>query len=102
MTTRTRTLRKVASGSHRIAVFPAARLGWWAVGLAVASLVLVLAWSLTPAGAFPGFVCGLAGGILALLAIFRRGERAISVFAAAVPLVMVVVFVLAELIIGHD
>ena len=45
-------------------------------------------------GRVPGFVCGLAGGILALVAIFRRGERAIAVYAAVVPLAWVVLFVL--------
>lgn len=55
-----------------------------------------------PLGAMPGFACGLVGGVVALVAIFRRRERAISVFAALVPFVFVLVFVLAELIISHD
>ncbi len=89
--------------ARRIAMLPATQLGRWAVGLAAAAVVLVLAWRVMgPAGAVPGFVCGLAGGVVALVAIFRRGERAITVFAASVPFVFVVVFVLAELIVGHD
>ena len=59
-----------------------------------------------PAGAFPGFACGLVGGVVALVAIFRRGERAITVFAALVPFAFVLVFVVGSvfipLIIGHD
>ena len=70
--------------------------------LAVASVVLVLAWSVLPGGAALGFACGLAGGIVGLVAIFRDRERAPTVFAAIAPLVMVVAFVLAELLIGHD
>jgi len=40
--------------------------------------------------------------VTALLAIFRQKERAISVFAAFVPFVVVVSFVLAELTGGHS
>lgn len=89
--------------ARRIANVPTTRLGRWAVWLAVAFFALVLAWRLMgPLGALPGFACGLAGGLVALLAIFRRGERAITVFVASVPLVLVSGFVLAELIVGHD
>jgi hypothetical protein len=89
--------------ARRVAILPTTRLGRWAVGLAAASFVLVLAWRVMgPAGAVPGFACGLAGGVVALVAIVRRGERAITVFAALVPLMFVVFFVLAELIVGHD
>jgi len=89
--------------TRRIAILPTTRLGRWAVGLAAANVVLVLGWRLMgPLGAMPGFACGLAGGVVAMVAIFRRGERAITVFAALVPLLLVVAFVLAELIVGHD
>jgi hypothetical protein len=59
-------------------------------------------WTVVQGGAFFGFACGLVGGVVALVAILRHGERAISIFAALVPFVFVLVFVLAELIIGHD
>jgi hypothetical protein len=82
---------------------PTTRLGRWAVGLAAANVVLVLGWRLMgPLGAFPGFACGVAGGILALLALLRRGERALTVFAALLPSAFVLVFVLAELLVGND
>jgi hypothetical protein len=85
------------------AILPTTRLGRWAVGLGAANAVLVLGWRLMgPLGGFPGFVCGLAGGFVALVAIFRRGERAFTVFAAIVPLVFFVLFVLLELTVGHD
>ncbi len=73
------------------------------MGLAAANVVLVLGWKLMgPLGAFPGFACGLAGGVVALVAIVRRGERALTAFAALLPFLLVVTFVLAELLIGHD
>lgn len=88
---------------RRFPILPTTRLGNWAVGLAVANVVLTSAWRLMgPLGAFPGLVCGLAGGILAAVAISRRGERALAVFAATVPAMFVVLFVLAELLVGHD
>jgi len=84
---------------------------------AVGSLTMRVfrALGLTTLGAFAGFTGAAAlfkravpsrGGAesddVALVAIFRRGERAITVFAALVPLLLVVAFVLAELIVGHD
>ncbi len=88
---------------RRLAILPTTRLGRRAVWLAAANVVLMLTWMPTrPVGAPLGLVCGFVGGILALVAIFRRGERAVAVFAAVLPLLMVVSFVLAELLIGHD
>jgi hypothetical protein len=84
-------------------VLATTRLGRWAVWLGVANVVLVLGWRLMgPLGALPGFAAGLAGGVVGLVAVFRRGERAVAVLVAILPLVFVVVFVLAELLIGHD
>jgi cyanate permease len=56
-----------------------------------------------PRAAALGFVCGLAGGAgaAALMAIIRDRERAVTVFAALVPLVVGVGFVLVELISGN-
>ena len=36
-------------------------------------------------GLIPGFVCGIAASILAFLAMVRRGERAVGVYLAYVP-----------------
>lgn len=88
------------SRSHH--VLPTTRLGWWSLGLAAGYVVLMPLWSFLPGGAGLAFLSGLAGGVVALVAIRRRGERALAVFAAVVPLALVVVFVLAELLIGHD
>jgi hypothetical protein len=54
-----------------------------------------------PRGAALGFVCGLAGGVAAVMAIIHDRERAVTVFAALVPLAIGVAFVLAELITGN-
>jgi hypothetical protein len=50
--------RGTAAG--RISILPTTDLGWWAVGLAAAFFVLVLAAAVVPRGAALGFVCGLA------------------------------------------
>jgi hypothetical protein len=70
---------------RRFAVAPTTRFGKWAVGLAVASFVLGTGWQLMgPVGGFPMIAVPLAGGVVALRAIFRDGERALTVFAALV------------------
>jgi hypothetical protein len=86
------------ASDHRPA---ATHLGWWAVGLTAAFFLLVFAAILVPRGAALGFVSGLAGAIVALMAIIRERERAMTVFAALVPLAIAVAFVLAELISGN-
>ena len=76
---------------------PTTRLGRWAVGLAVASVVTNFAWRLLgPLGGFPSLLFGLAGGLVALAAIVRARERAVSVFVALLPFVGAVAFVVAE------
>ena len=81
---------------------PTTPLGKWAVGLAVAAFPLQLAWTILPGGAALSMACATAGGICALFAVLRRVDRAIAVYAAVVPLVLTVLFVAAELLIGHD
>jgi hypothetical protein len=85
----------------RITILPATHLGWWAVGLTAAFFLLVFAATVVPRGAALGFFSGLAGGIIALMAIIRERERAVTVFAALVPLAIAVAVVLAELISGN-
>lgn len=86
----------------RITLLPTTSLGWWAVGLGAAFFVFVFAATVVPRGAALGFVCGLAGGVAALLAIVRDRERAVIVVAALIPLAIAVAFVLAEAISGNS
>lgn len=87
-----------AERGSRIAVLPTTRLGWWAVGLAAAFFPLVFAAALVPRSAALGVICGLAGGVAAVLALVRGHERAAAVFAAVVPLVVAAGFLFAELL----
>ena len=80
----------------RITILPTTHLGRWAAGLAAAFFPLVFAAALVPRAAALGFLCGLAGGAAALMAIIRDRERALSVFAALVPLAVGVGFVIVE------
>jgi hypothetical protein len=78
---------------------PTTRAGSWAVGLATASFLLLLSWSLLGRlGGVPGLLFGLVGGVLALVAIARHGERSVTVFLALLPVLSVVLFLLAELV----
>lgn len=87
----------------RVRYWPRTRPGWWAAGLAAASIVLVPTWRLMgAAGAVPGLSCGLAGGTIALWAIVRHKERAVIVLASMVPFAFAVIFLLAEVTIGHS
>lgn len=85
---------------RRFTVLPTTRAGRWAVALAVAGVALVLAWSVLPMGALAGFVAGAAAGGAAIVAI-RRGDRAVTVVLAILPLLWVVVFIVAELAFPH-
>jgi hypothetical protein len=80
---------------------PHTKLGWWAVGLATASFVLQFAWSILPGGAWLSFLCGLAGGIIAIIAIIRQQERSWLVFLSILPMLGVFVFFLGEFLIPH-
>lgn len=89
--------------TRRFPFWPKTRLGWSAVTLAAASIVLVPSWKLMgPAGAVPGLSCAVAGGGAALVAMFAMKERAVTVVVSLVPFTFAVVFVIAELAIGHS
>lgn len=91
-----------SSKPRRFTVPPVTRLGRLAVGLTVVHVALMLAWRVVPGGGGLGLGSGLVAGVVALVAIVRDRERALSVFIAILPLIAVVVFVLAELPVGHD
>ncbi|MEI7845517.1 MAG: hypothetical protein WCK35_06920 [Chloroflexota bacterium] len=80
---------------------PGTRLGWWAVGLAGASIMLNFAWSILPGGAIFGFICGLTGGVLALIAVIRQHERSWLVFLSILPMLTVFFFIIGEILIPH-
>jgi len=80
---------------------PATRLGWWAVRLAAAGIVLILAWSILPGGALLGFLCGLVGGLIALIAMIRQQERSWLVFLSILPMLWVIAFILGEFLVPH-
>ncbi len=89
-------------GKNRATVVPNSVLGKWAVGLGVGYILGTFAWSILPGGAWLGFAAGFAGGIAALVALVRRHDRAVLVYVAVLPLVAVVAFLAAELLIGHE
>lgn len=84
-------------------VAPVTQVGMWAVGLVAAAVLLFAA---LVVGIIPGDTTAsllgtlvvltlvVAGSIALVVAIFRQGERGVSVFAAAVVLVGSVLFVL--------
>jgi hypothetical protein len=85
---------------RQISLCPTTALGRWGVGLLIAFFALVFLAGVVPRGAALGFAAGLTGGAMALIAIMRDRERAVSVFVAVVPLVIAIAFVVAELISG--
>jgi len=80
---------------------PRTRLGWWAIGLAAASIVLILSYMIIPWGAMLGFICGFVGGVIALITVIRQHERSWLVFLCILPMVWVLLFILGEFLIPH-
>lgn len=92
--------RSVDGRRARLVVLPTTRLGWWAVGLAACFFPLVLTASVVPRGAAFGFASGLAGGVVAIVAVSRDGERAVTVWSALIPLIVGVGFLATQLLAG--
>ena len=91
------------SPAARWVVFPTTPVGWWALRLAGASVALLFAAPLL--NLIPGFApvtyslalaAALVSGVLAPIAIIRDKERALSVFAAMIPLLFYLVFTVLE------
>ena len=80
---------------------PSTRLAWWAAGLGAANVVFNFSWSILPGGAILGFICGLVGGVLALIAVIRQHERSWLVYLSIVPMFSVLFFLLGEFLIPH-
>lgn len=87
---------------HRSTLVPTTRLGKWAVGSVAATVAIAVAVvTVVPGDSLAAFVIGfavlggvLAGGVFTFAAILLRGERALSVYAAALVLCGGVLFVL--------
>jgi hypothetical protein len=86
---------------------PATRLGWWAVWLMLAYAVLyvitmaviALRASLPPVYGIIMLLCGLAAGVVALIAVVKKGERAWLVWLALVPGLFVLFLLLGEFLV---
>ena len=103
---------------RRVLSFPKTRLGWWSVGLAATSVVMLIfgygvfevlmvrvlgryqetQWE-GMAITFYGItmlLCGLAGGVVSLIAVIRQHERSWLVWLAMVPGLASLVFLIGE------
>ena len=98
---------------------PETRLGWWAVGLAVAFVVMFIinatvfvpaaqgvsnAWwqqALLPFYGIFMVLCGLAAGVVGLVAVIRKHERSWLVWLTILPGACVLFFVLGEFLSPH-
>jgi len=87
---------------HAIHVLPTTRLGRRAILVGLGYILFMPLWMFLPGGAMLAFTCGVVGGVAAIVAVKRDHERGLLAYAAIAPLVLVVVFVLAELLIGHE
>ena len=96
---------------------PGTRLGWWAVGLAAVHTAMSLVNSLVfmrtadstaawrqvvlPFYGILMMLCGLAGGVVGLVALIRHRERSWLVWLTILPLALVLFFLLGEFLVPH-
>ena len=95
---------------------PSTRLGWWAVGLAVAFSVMSfinsavfmrlsedVPWrqTLLPFYGIFMLLCGLAAGVVGLIAIIRKHERSWLVWLSILPGTFALLLVLGEFLLPH-
>jgi hypothetical protein len=95
---------------------PGTRLGWWAVGLGAAFVVLwiinstvfmptteLIPWRQVVLPFYGVFtmLCGFAAGIVGLIALIWRHERSWLVWLTLLPGLFVLVFVLGEFLVPH-
>jgi hypothetical protein len=101
---------------RRILGWPGTRLGWWSVGLAATFVVLFTInftvfmpstveapWRqvILPFYGIATMLCGLAAGVVGLIAVMRRRERSLLVWLTLLPGLFVLVFVLGEFLAPH-
>jgi hypothetical protein len=95
---------------------PSTRLGWWAVGLAIAFIVMSVVnstvfmrlsedvpWRQTILPFYGIFMmlCGLATFVVALIAIIRNQERSYLVWLTLLPGASALLFILGEFLVPH-
>jgi hypothetical protein len=95
---------------------PSTRLGWWSVGLAAAFEILMIinstifmrlpedvTWRVTVLPFYGIFMmlCGLAAGIVGLIAVIRPHERSWLVWLTLLVGLNALVFVLGEFLVPH-
>jgi hypothetical protein len=95
---------------------PKTRLGWWAVGLAAAFVVMSVInsavlmrlpgnppWqhAVLPFYGILMMACGLASGVVALIALIRKHERSWLVWLAILPGVSMLFLLLGEFLVPH-
>jgi hypothetical protein len=106
-------VRPMASTKAGRVILPTTRLGWWAVRLGGVAVVLGLAtgpiYLWVPGGEWvnlvlglPAFAAAVGSGVIAPIAIIRDKERALSVYAALIPLLFLLVFVVIEVLVGGE
>lgn len=101
---------------QRISKWPGTRLGWWSVGLAALFEILMIinnsifmrlpedvTWRVTILPFYGIFLmlCGLAAGIVGLIAVTRQHERSWLVWLAILLGLFALVFVLGEFLVPH-
>lgn len=97
----------MTTGSVKPVWKPATRLGWWAVWLMLAYLlmyiitmaVIALHLSLPPIYGLVMLSFGIAAGVVALIAILKHHERAWLVWIALLPGVFVLFLLLGEFLV---
>lgn len=105
-----------AGGGRGFLSTPSTKLGWWSVKLAATFIALLIIntvvfvpsaekvpWgqAILPFSGITILSCGLAAGIVGLIAVIRRRERSWLVWLTMLPGLMVVVFVLGEFLVPH-
>ena len=104
----------MADSSSRFLKRPGTRLGWWTVGLAIAFIVMLMVNSTVvilfsqdvssrPA-VLPNFgmlilLCGLAAGVVGLIAIIRKHERSWLVWLSILPGALALLSILGDILV---